>query len=144
MKNTAVLDESNGPILEKLRPFAGLQAVQDGLNLLLAYVQFPKLLAELDTDNLSTSNYAATLTPLSPANVRTQFNAILAKVDTDAIPAGSDYAATLTAAADSDLPTKWPLLLTKLGADNSANKANYVPNHTLPFVTTLNAKPTVI
>lgn len=140
MKNSAALDETTSPLSNQLKPFAALQAAMDLSNLLLVFVQMPKLLAQLDADNLTTSAYAATFTPTSPGDVRTKFNAMLAQLDTDAIPAGADYVATLTAAADTDLVTKWPALLAKLAGDNSGDKANYVGKNTLPFLTTIDLK----
>jgi hypothetical protein len=142
-RNSQALDNSSGMLPQVLKPFQALDALQDVGNLLLLMVQFPKLLAQLDADDLTTSNYAATLTPTSPGNILTQFNALLAKLDTDAKPAGANYAALLTAGADADLPAKWTGLLAKLDLDDNADNT-YVTKNTLPFVKPLDALPRAI
>lgn len=136
-KTNAQRLDGDSPANAKLKVGSHIQTVEDTLNLLLAFVQLPKLLAQIDADDATTSNYAATLTPTNPGNVLTQFTALLAKLDADAKPAGSDYAALLTPALLSELPTKWLALLKKLDLDDNTD-ATYEAKNALPFVTTLN------
>jgi len=134
--NAQRLDVSS-PVARRFNLGTHLQALEDLSNLMLAFGHLPKLLAQLDADDATTSDYAATLAALTPGDVVAKFNLLLAKLDTDAKPAGADYAATLTAASASDLPRVWPLLLTKLDGDDNADNT-YVAKNTLPFLTTIN------
>ena len=136
------MSNTKSDLLDKSTPaaaygaFGRMQVVMAGFNLLLAYVQFPKLLAQLDADDATTSDYASTLTPANPAGLRAKFNALLAKLDTDAKPAGANYASLLTASADADIGTQWPKLLVKLDGDDVADNT-YVAKNTLTFALTL-------
>ena len=141
MKNSLALDDSTQPLTQILRPFTALQAVLDGYNTLLAFIQLPKLLAQLDVDVLTGSDYVSTTSPLKPADTRTKFNALLAKLDADVIVGDTNYAALLTANVDADLVTQWPLLLAKLDVDSGVPLTTYTASNALPFVTTIDAKP---
>jgi hypothetical protein len=137
MKTNAQMLDTASPIHQRFLVGTHLQALEDIGNLQLVLGQLPKLLAQLDADNLTTSNYAATLTPLNPGDVITEFNAILAKLDTDAVPAGANYAALLTVVTVADLVIQWAALLAKLDLDDNTD-ATYVAKNTLPFLKTLN------
>lgn len=117
--------------------FQRIEALIDQANVLTLYASLPKLLAQIDADDATTSNYATTCTPASPADVLTAWNALLAKLDTDAKPAGSNYAALLGVSVVQDIPGKWLALLAKLDADDNTDNTYTTDNGGVVFLKTV-------